>query len=442
MATNSTLNLQDNLVLNNLSEPDFIKGVLDTSFGFNSILQMVNKTGGSPESRDSLKFNVTNIGNLAISSTVGSVAQSGLNLLVTLPTVDTRFRVKAIVRDNTSRVFGKIIAVNGAILTIEPQDVALVAANHFVAGSPISVMGTASGNGTTTGVVSLSQTADTDYGVIAKWRETQNIEIQDRQKSFIKYRGKQWFSTQQMFCLKRDAMAEEMKLVMQPRLLNQTSAVEGDYNQFGGIRWTSVNNTARSTYFPVTAEPTWNEIKQFLRNFKTKKAQMGQQVREVTAYCGSNIIKVVQENINLTTQYTGQNSAFGLNKDSGYNVWIVPIEGLMVRIEQYSLFDNRQLWNEPISVTGAPAMESTMMLVDWTGANTVNGEPNQPTIKPYSFQNANVKTMRALKGMDVFNEFGDGNMAQSEIDTLSWQIINIKGYYVIPENVGWLELVS
>jgi len=50
--------------------------------------------------------------------------------------------------------------------------------------------------------------------------------------------------------------------------------------------------------------------------------------------------------------------------------------------------------------------------------------------------------MRALKGMDVFNEFGDGNMAQSELNNLSWQVLNVKGYYVVPENVGWLELIS
>lgn len=442
MATNSTLNLQDNLVLNNLSEPDFISKVLDVSFGFNAILPMVQKTGGSPESRDSLKFNAPFIGNLSISSTVGSVAQSGLNVIVTLPTTDTRFRVKDVVRDNLSKVYGKIIAINGANLTIEPQATPLLVASHFVANSPISVMGPVSGNGNTTGMVSLSQTAQTDYGVIAKWRDTQNIEQQDRQKSFIKYKGKQWFASQQMFMLKRDAQSEEMKLVMQDRLLNQTSAIEGDYNQFGGIRWTCTYNTARSTYFPVTAEPTFAEIKQFLRNFKAKKAQIGQQVREVTAYCGSNAIKVIQEALSLTTQYTGQNSTFGLDSKSGFNVWILPLEGMMVRIEQYALFDNRVLWNQPMSTTGQPAMESTIMLIDWSGAVTANGEPSQPTIKPYSFQNAPTKVMKPLVGMDIFNEFNTGGLAQSELDLISWQVVNNKGYYVIPENVGWLELVG
>jgi hypothetical protein len=167
---------------------------------------------------------------------------------------------------------------------------------------------------------------------------------------------------------------------------------------------------------------------------------MGQTVRELDAYCGSNVIQVLQDSLTLTTQYTGQNSAFGLKEDSGFNVWILPFEGMKVKIHQYAMFDNVGMFGSIPSITGSPSMASTMMVCDWTPTVSVNGGEATPTISEYKWKGMDTMIMKPLIGMDVFNDFNT-NLAQSELDAMSWQVINNKSYYVLPENVAWMELV-
>jgi len=130
MAANSGLSLNNNLILNSLDQPEFIQGVIDNSYGYNKVTSVMNKMS-QPKRVDAFKFNVENVGNLAISSQVAaSPSLSGTNILVTISPTETRFRVKTNVMDSATGVQGKVIAINGNVLTVEPQDVAFNASVH------------------------------------------------------------------------------------------------------------------------------------------------------------------------------------------------------------------------------------------------------------------------------------------------------------------------
>lgn len=439
MSANSGLSLNNNLILKNLDQPEFIQGVIDNSFGYNKITSVMNRLG-QPKQVDAFKFNVPNVGNLAISTEVASSPSlSGTNILVTISATETRFRLKTNVMDSATGVQGKVIAINGNVLTIEPQDVAFNASIHFQSGTTISTMGTISGNGTTTGMSNISLAAENDYGVIAKYRETSRIEIQDRQKTFITDNGKYWWSVQQRSALERLLKSEEYKVVFDQRLLNQSSMVEGDYNKFGGVYWTAKTST-RSTYKLMTSTPTFEDFRSTLYQFKLKRASFGQELVMVDAYVGAQMLRVIQNAITTTTQYSGINSAFNLDKESGFNVWIVPIDGVMCRIHQYGLFNDSTLWGvTPHASTGLERHQSMAMFIDWTPTPLYNSGGSQQTVQWYKFSNANPITMRELNGMDVFNEEQNGNY--TEYDDKSWQAIAIKGLYTLPEKVAFMELM-
>jgi hypothetical protein len=439
MAANSGLSLNNNLILNSLDQPEFIQGVIDNSYGYNKVTSVMNRMA-QPKRVDAFKFNVENVGNLAIASQIAaSPSLSGTNILVTISPSETRFRVKTNVMDSSTGVQGKVIAVNGNVLTIEPQDVAFNASVHFQSGKTISTMGTLSGNGTTTGMTNISLAAENDYGVIAKYRETSRIEIQDRQKTFITNDGKYWWSLQQKSALDRLMKSEEYKIVFDQRLLNQTSAIEGDYNKFGGVHWTA-KNSPRSTYNLMTSTPTFQNFRDTLYAFKLKRAAFGQELVYVDCYAGAQVITMLQNHITSTTQYTGVNSTFNLDKESGFNVWIIPVDGVMCRVHQYGLFNDSTLWgSDPHSATGLERHQSMAMFIDWTPTPSYNTAEAAQTIQWYKFSNANPLTMRQLNGMDVFNEEANGNY--TEYDDKSWQAIAIKGAYVVPEKVAFMELI-
>jgi len=439
MSANSGLSLLNNLIQRSLLQPEWMQSVIDNSYGYNRVTSMMNKLG-APKQVDAFKFNVANIGNLSISSSiVASPTLSGSNILVTITPGETRFRVKDNVMDSATGVQGKVISLAGNVLTIEPQDVAFNASLHFLSGGTISALGTLSGNGTTTGMTNISLAAESDYGVIAKYRETSTLEIQDRQKTFIKYVGKYWYSIQQKAALDRMLKAEEYKVVFDQRLLEQQSNVEGSYNKFGGVLWTAKNNP-RSTYMQLTSAPTFSDFRDALYAFKLKRAAFGQELVMVDAYVGAQMLRVIQDSISITTQYTGINSAFNLDKESGYNVWIVPIDGVMCRIHQYGLFNDSTLWgNTPHASTGYERHQSMAMFIDWTETPSYNSGEAFSTVQWHKFLDANPITIRKINGMDIFNEESNGNY--SEYDNVQWQAEAIKGLYVVPEKVGFIELI-
>jgi hypothetical protein len=439
MAANSGLDPNLNFVQAGISQPEWIQTVLDNSYNFNKVTAMANRIG-QPKQADAFKFNVANVGNLSISSpVVSSPSLSGANIVVSITPGETRFRVKDNVMDSATGVQGKIIAVSGNQITIEPQNTAFNASVHFQSGTTASITGTLSGNGTSTGMQSLSLGAETDYGVIAKYRETSRLEIQDRQKTFIRYQGKYWYYAQQMSALNRLNKAEEMKIVFDERLLEQTSVVEGNYNKFGGVYWTARNNPSRSTYNLITSAPSFQDVRDTLYQFKLKRAAFGQELVMVDMYVGAQLLQVIQDHILTTTQYTGVNSTFSLDKQSGYNVWILPIDGVMCRIHQYPLFNDSAQWGtQPHPATGFERHQSFMMLIDFTPTPSYNGGEDMATIQWYKFANANPLTIRRIDGMDVFNESVTGNY--TEFDDMSWQALALKGLYVVPEKVGFMEL--
>lgn len=429
----------NNRIANMIDMPEYIAKVADLSFGFNTISAEMARRNIAPLRSDNLDGIQTSVGNTSISADlVSAPVQSGPYLLVQLPAGDTRWRVKSTVYDNNTNVNAKIIAISGdkSLLTLERQGTALTTA-HFAAGSTMTYTGTVGGNGETTGLESLTQGVDKTPYAIQTWRETQKINKDDRQKTFIKSYGGYWWSTQEDFMMKRDLKSEEIKMFTNELLINQESVVEGNYNTFGGFKYTCTNNGSRSNHFVCTQKPTMGDIRYFLSDMLAKKAMNGQSVLELDAYCGTIICNVINDYIIEYSKFSGTNSTFNLDVKSGFNVWILPIDGVFVKIHKYSFFDDVKIWGVNRN-TGKSNRSDSMLVIDWQGADSLNSAGRVETIQPYSYAGANLKTVRIFKGMDIFEEF-KGMPTQSELDSLRYEVETVKGYGMIPENIGLLE---
>ena len=139
------LSLNDNLILNNLNMREVQDLVLSTDYGYNDLLRLSNMftpNGGAAIGVDNFKFEVPFIGKLGISNTISSTSTSGGNLLITIPSTDTRWRVKDKVQSYNFKQ-GQITSISGNVLTVSPLNAAL-SAGDWVAGQSRDRRSTAS----------------------------------------------------------------------------------------------------------------------------------------------------------------------------------------------------------------------------------------------------------------------------------------------------------
>lgn len=440
----SGLTLKDNLFQKLMTRREVSSLVVAADFGYNRIQTLMNYANDNAVKKvNQVKVNVARVGNTTISNTVmGAPTIVGVTLVVPLMNADNRFRLKDIVKD-ANYVQGRVVGVTSNTLTLEATSVAWNASTHFQNGSSVTVIGDASGS-TSVGKTSLSVSPDFDFAILNKARDTYKQEMEDRINTEILYKGKFWYASQQMYLLQRFSKYNELKLFMQDRVEPITSSIEGRVSYTGGLRWSAKNNGG--TYYPLTANPTEDDIQDFLKEMIGKQASAK---RKIMFFCGKESLFAIQNFLKDNIIHSGQNNSFGGKDVSGYNITKYAIGGTEIDVTEYPLFNDTMLFPDISSVTGKPKAQSSILAIDFSPSDSGNGGSPVPTIQKYCFEGPEVY-MKFIPGMlpglgdlgkEVLESDGFG-LAVNDSDSSSIELMEFSGYYIVPQKVGLMELQS
>ena len=446
----SGLTLANNLYLKNLDRPDVQEAIINTGFNYNKVQVITNKISGgaAPIKTPNLNVKVPILAKQGISNLLtANAAQSGLNLVITFPGTENRYRLKDLVRDSAG-TYGKVIAVAGNTVTIEPAGVGavLTAGTHFKSGYYVVNAGNVSGNGTTTGLSSLSVTPEYDYALLMKIRDTNSMNLQDAIKTEIiwKGNGKYWFHSQQMLMMNRFARTREYNYVYSDREENVPSALEGAYNRTGGIRWTAKNNGG--TYMPLNATITEQDLKDFITAFGKKT---GDAHSNILLLCGRDAMAAIQSFLSPYVYQAGTQNLFGGADLKGFDIQTYSFNGGTLNITHYPMFDDSSLGADYLStINGISYTSQQIMALNLTPAESANGMGMVPAIQRYVPESAPSMSCKFIEGLGLWDSAWNANlgsdwaMAQSDVDASSWECWSLEGIFCIPERVGWIDLVS
>jgi hypothetical protein len=440
----SGLSLEDNLFSKMMVRKEVSSLVPAVDFGYNRIQTLMNYANKNTTIKvNQVKVNVGRLGNTTIMNIVnGAPVLSGTSLVVPLQNADNRFRLKDIVKD-ANYAQGRVIAVTPTSLTLEPTSVAWNAATHFQNGSTVVVIGDSSGSNSV-GKSSLSYSPDFDFAILNKARETYKQDLEDRINTEILYKGKFWYAAQQMITMQRFSKSNELKLYMQERVEPFVSSLEGKVSYTGGLRWSAKNNGG--TYYPLSANPTEDDIQDFLKTMIGKQASAK---RKIVFFCGKESLFAIQNFLKDNIIHSGQNNSFGGKDVSGYNITKYAIGGTEIDVTEYPLFNDELLFGDLSNITGKPKAQSNILAIDFSPTDSANGGSQVPTIQKYCFEGPEVY-MKFIPGMlpglgDLGKEVLESNgfgLATNDSDSSSIELMEFSGYYIVPQKVGLMELVS
>ncbi len=442
----SGLSYANNFYIKGLNQPNWQETLLMRDLGMNKVSELIMKmNNGKSEGIYGFKTNVSSIGSTSISNTVSGVSVlSGGNLVVTLTNPENRIRKGDTVKDG-NLVGGLVVDFTSTTITIEPQSTTSWNPSvHFTNGMNVADMGNVSANGRTTGITSLSVTPDTDFALLRKTRDTDEIDLLDKTKTFVKYYGKEWYTSHIEWLLQRYNRLFEYQVIFDERLENVASS-RGEYNMTGGVRWTAQKNGG--LYRPMLNDWTQSDLDDFLTEFIAKNAQP---VKNIKVYCGRQALKSLQVILRPFVLTAGDRNVVGGSAVVGSDIYDYAIAGLRVRFEHYPLFDNPLFAGQVSSITGKSLMSSTIMIIDAAMCESANGKGMVAPIQQFhhaGLSNGRPVTFKRQRGM--MDEEGDSATSESnfgesatDIDVSTYNIESVRGIYVNPDNVAWGQLVN
>jgi hypothetical protein len=441
----SNLSLRDNLIANSLDEREFAAMVYSSDFGYNKIQQLIdimNPFGAV--SVENPKFEVAKLGNLSIAQTIGIASTlTGTNLLVTFSQPNSNFRVKDIVYD--SNLIGGRVAqvVSSTQIILEPYtNTTWTVGTQFTAGMTAKVGFDASGNLGSRGKTSLTFSPETTYNYTGISRDTTVQYRRDRIKTYVKWKGKNWYTSQQELMMTAFSKMLEFKYMFSERKAG--SGVEGDYNTTGGVRWNIINNGGK--YFPISNNLTKASFDDILYQFSMTVANNS---RKVVALMGKQAMFNIQTNITADPiKFAGDRNTFGGMNVMGWDVMKYGIGGMEIDFVNYPLFDDPTLFPELSTITGQPKMSSSILLIDTSPVEAVDGSGMVPPIQKRYFGDKEfyhnfLPGMIGPNGPDASSiKSGDAILSVSDIDGVEMEILCDDGLYIIPERMALIELAS
>lgn len=437
----SSLNLATNLYAKFLSDRDVMPMVYASDFGYNVIQQIIdisNKNGAVQVMQP--KFEIPKMGNTSIAQTLGAAPTLvGTNLRITFSAANSNFRLKDAVYDS-NLICGRVVnIVSSTQVDLMPVSVtSWNTSTHFQSGMTAKVGHDISGNFNSRRKSSLTYTPDLDYNYTGVTRETNSQARRDRIKTYIKWEGEYWYSSQQFLTVQNFAKQQEFKYFYSNRGVIQTPD-EGEAYTTGGIRWNIINNGGN--YYPISNDLTETSFANILYDYSMKVAQNG---RRIVALMGKAAMWNL--NLNVTRPYVlnaGDKNTFGGMKVNGLNVNQYAIGNSVIEYVHYPLLDDPNLFPEISSITGKPKNSSTILLMDMSPVPSVDGSGNIPVVqKRYFGEQEYYHTF--INGMVKYDgaKMGDYEVTQSDVDGAEFNILTDDGLYVVPERLGLIELTA
>lgn len=381
MANLSPLPLSSNLIAATLNERNPMDVVTDISRGYNTpFLSIVSALNGWSSRRiDSIKYEFTTVGNLAVAARIQSNSLVGLNLVVTLQDTTYRnFRVGDLVMDS-EMVFGKVISSSAGSVTIEPAGTTFVAATHFVAGATIKCVGNASIKDSSRGISSLYVTPTLDYNYPGITRDSQYISAKDMIATYPRWNGEYWWFAQEEMMLQNFARMIEQKWVYTERgvIIGQ----DGEYYLNGGLIWSIKNRGGVYLKSPnIIDENTFNDL---IYQVSVKRANYEQ---SLICLHGRAAKMEIDKFMGDTIKYSGKNNTFGGDGVKGFSIPSYNIGSVEVTFVHFPLLDNPVFNSEPCTLAGATGTRgsNSFFLIDKSMLVGLGGS-SKPPVEVFHF---------------------------------------------------------
>ncbi len=437
MAYNVVGNLENNFIAKTLNERNPFSKVYDISGGYNKFTQFTStlNPGGSKQV-DSVKYEKSKRGNLAVVAQIQSNSLVGTSLVIVFSDPNYNFfRIGDTVADSNN-VLGNVTAVSPGTITISPITVTFVAATHYIANMFAKVFFNTSLTRNSVGVTSLYNTPDLDYNLTGNTRDTTYLARKDFISTYVKVNGNYWWSAQQMEMVSRMAQATERKFIFSER------ADVGDKTYNGGLIWAIKNRGGE--YVSSTAAITQPVLQGLIQGIKTRNPG----TTEVTMFAGAGAISAFQGFLTPLIQFVGINSTFGMGTHSGLNVMMYNWMGVKLNLVPLDLFNDPKLFQEISTITGTPKQGNAFFLIDASPIPAVDGG-TLPAIERFHFGNQEMLStyqsgMIGTTGGNASSATQMGyNMSSNDLDGVTYNVESDNGIDILDAKaMCYFELAS
>lgn len=426
-------------------------GIADLARGYALPLQLIdalNPNGSEAMEGPNGVFQIGYYPRQEVQAFVATVTQAGANLILTWtdPTYDG-FRPKLEVQDSNHN-HGIVVSTAPGTITIQPSTfpTALVDTLHFLAGSSVSDLGSASGNLNSTGLINAYKEPAFRYNYAAVSRESHTVARREKFQSLQHNEAVMSWTISEIQMMQR-FMKNKVKnwLWSSP---GQVNTSEGVVNRFEGTRAAVINQGGRFISSPTL--PSVQDVKDDLDFMASNDPSMYQDFVWVLGRKAWSRINDLFGPGNIT--YTVSKAVVNGNQ-LNFDIPQVTINGVTVKLLVLGLFDDKVTFPKMSTIAGAGLKESnTYAMLNLAPIPSAVGGGLVPAVRKFHYASSaltgGAETLYTyIPGMIApgssnltGNKMGMYQMGTSSIDGGQFEVLEDGGLDIHGDACVWREL--
>jgi len=439
------------LFVNIVNYSNWATGIADLARGYALPLQIIdalNPSGSEAMEGPNGIFQIGYYPRQEVQAFVASVAQSGPNLILTWtdPAYDG-FRDKLEVQDSNHN-HGIVVSTAPGTMTIQPSTspATLVSTLHFLAGSSVSDLGSASGNLNSTGLKNAYKEPAFRTNYAAVCRESHTVARRE------KFNSLQHNETVMSWTISEVQMMQRfMKNKVKNWLWSAPGVVttsEGATNRFEGTRAAIINQGGRFVSSPtlVSVQDIYDDIDFMASN----DPSMYQDFVWVIGRKAWGRINTLLGGTNI--QYTVSKAVINGN-ELNFDIPQVTINGVTLKLLVLGLFDDKVTFPKISTIAGAGLKESnTYAMLNLAPIPSAVGGGLVPAVRKFHYASSSLtggaETLYTyIPGMvapgssnATGNKMGQYQMGTSSIDGGQFECLEDGGLDITGDASVWREL--
>ena len=380
---------------------------------------------------------------------VASVMQSGANLILTWtdPTY-TAFRLKEEVMCTPGGYHGYVLSTAPGTVTIgtSTYPTTLDATLHFLAGTSVTALGSASGNQNSTGLTNLYMTNSYRVNYSAIYRDSHQISSRDK---FFSYTG-----TDGVFYSFTSGEMDMVRRFMNNKVLNlcysepgQANGLEGVFNRYQGLK--AAVRDQGGKYVPMTSLLTVADIRSDIDFMATKNPN---QYQEYTVLTGRGMRSQINTLFAGSIGFT-QSKAVINGNELNFTVPKLTIDGTTLQFIDWSIWNDTSRFPVISSLTGNSMESNTYCMLNTDPIPSTEGGL-VPVIRKFNFAHSMVtggaetlyRYIPGMVGPGMGNSTGGPVMGgyqftASSIMGSQWEIAEDGGYDIQGDAMVYRHLI-
>lgn len=445
----SNLDFSNNLLLNELNEPDKSQLVYDYSNGYNVVDFLVSKVSKARRI-DGLdgKFSKPIMG---ISQVMAQVSSTTLITTKKLRVnfVDTTydlFRLTETVSDGTaSNYMGRVIDHQPGYIVLEvaPPLTAWDTSRHFLAGTYATVLFQSSANRGSGGMESLYEYPEYVTNQTSITRGSVDLFRRDMSKTWARFEGGYWASAQDQIVMQRYARELEFRALWSKYGTITNSALGGDVNYSMGLKSAIQDSKRGGVFKQLVSAMTQDVWENFLGEVADRQSA---QHTDLTIILGRGALKTIQGFVAPYIQFGGSSNTFGGSTIHGIDSYTWSSNGITANLIMAPALNDRTRFPQQTLVQGlnGTRLQYTAIALDMNDYETVGGGGSLPAMEKVYFGEKEIY-YEHLNGIAMGNGFTKGSSTGSVVpvtdrDSTSFQIYSDCAYDFMANRMGWLEL--